>query len=217
MKTLITLLAVASLSAIGCLAQSPVFSFPFEDSVEGGGKVAAKVVGRITFEDGIIGKAGTFDGSSWVEVAHSPDFDSPTFSISSWASPQQEKCSGRIVEKGPSNSFWLTFYWGRARFGFWDRNEGYQEIDSSTKFKANEWHHVAGTFDGKVLRLYVDGKLEAMRNTTAVPNFNKQPLIIGAKYQGIAGDCFIGALDEVAFYNRALSETEIQAMSQPKK
>ena len=217
MKTLLTFLAIASVSAIGCLAQSPVFLFPFEGSVDGGGKVAAKVVGRIAFEEGIVGKAGTFDGSSWVEVAHSPDFNSPAFSISAWASPQQEKCSGRIVEKGPSNSFWLTFHWGRARFGFWDRNEGYEEIDSSTSFKANEWYQVAGTFDGKVLRLYVDGKLEAMRSTTAVPNFNNQPLIIGAKYQGIAGDCFIGALDEVAFYNRALSEAEIQTMSQAKK
>ena len=217
MKTLITLLAFTSISAIGSLAQSPVFSFPFEGSLDGGGKVTSKVVGRITFEEGILGKAGTFDGSSWVEVAHSPDFNSPAFSISAWASPQQEKCSGRIVEKGPSNSFWLTFYCGRARFGFWDRSEGYHEIDSSTLFKANEWHQIAGTFDGMVLRLYVDGKLEALRNTTAAPNFNKQPLIIGAKYQGIAGDCFIGALDEVAFYNRALSETEIQTMSQAKK
>jgi hypothetical protein len=210
MKTffLIPILAVFSITT--SLAQSPILSFAFDGTTGSNGKM----IGRIGFEEGIVGKAGTFDGSSWVEVPHSPGFDVSQWTISAWASPQQEKCSGRILEKGASSSFWLTFYWGCARFGFHSREEGVQEIDSSTKFKANEWHHVTGTFDGKVLRLYVDGKLEAMRNTSAVPNLNKQPLVIGAKHQGIAGDCFIGALDEVSLYDRPLSDTEIMAMYQ---
>jgi hypothetical protein len=83
-----------------------------------------------------------------------------------------------------------------------------------TKFKANEWHHVAGVFDGQTLKLYVDGKLESTKETHGVPNLSKQPFVIGAKYQGIAADSFIGALDEVSFQNRALPGSEILARYQ---
>ncbi|MEI6279532.1 MAG: LamG domain-containing protein [Verrucomicrobiae bacterium] len=208
MKKLLLSFLLSCVPVAGCFAQSPVLSFPFEGSAGEG-----KVVGKLAFEPGVVGQAGTFDGSTSIEIPHSPAFDVSKWSISAWACPQQEKCSGRIIEKGASDSFWLTFYWGRARFGFWSKEDGYQEIDSSTKFPANEWHHVAGTFDGATLRIYVDGRLEGMRNTAATPVLNKAPLVIGAKRQGIAGDCFIGALDEVSFYNRPLSDSEILAMS----
>ena len=212
MKTASILAALTVSLVVDCHAQSPVFSFSFEDSHSEAKSVPSKTVGKIAFEPGPIGKAATFDGSTSIEIPHNQAFDASKFSIAAWASPQQEKCSGRILEKGASNSFWLTFYWGRARFGFWNPEEGYQEIDSATKFKANEWHQVTGTFDGETLRLYVDGKLETMRKTSGAPSFNKQPLVIGAKLKGIAGDVFLGALDEVAFYDRVVPDAEIKAL-----
>lgn len=202
-----------ALSVAGVLhAQSPVLSFPFDGSPRARESSSSKVVGKLDFEKGVIGLAGTFRGSTWIEVPDSSAINSRQFSIAAWASPEQEKCSGRIVEKGASNSYWLTFAAGRARFGFWNPDDGYVQIDSETKFKANEWHHVAGTFDGSTLRLYVDGKLESMQKTGGKPSVNKQPLVIGAKFQGIAGDCFIGALDEVSYFNKPLSDSEVSAL-----
>lgn len=209
MKISIIATVVLFAASISCQAQSPVFVFSFENSEYASKAISSKMIGKIGFEPGMVGQAGSFSGSTSIEIAHQPAFGSPTFSISAWACPEQEKCSGRVLEKGASNSFWLTFYWGRARFGFWNPEEGYQEIDSATKFKANEWHHVTGTFDGQTLRLYVDGKLETMRQTSGAPSANKQPAVIGAKLNGIAGDVFIGALDEVSYYDRVLSDTEV--------
>jgi hypothetical protein len=83
---------------------------------------------------------------------------------------------------------------------------------SATVFQPNEWRFVAGTFDGSSLRLYVDGQLESFLKTQGAPKLNKQPLVIGAKHLGVAGDRLIGAMDEVAFYDRALAESEIQAL-----
>lgn len=194
------------------LAQKPVFVFPFEGNAQPTGNVQHKVIGNLGFETGVVGSAASFKGSTSVEVDDTKAFQTPQFSIAAWACPEQEKCSGRIVEKGASNSFWLTFYWGRARFGFWSRDEGYNEIDSASKFKANEWRHVVGTFDGTELRVYVDGKLETTRVTPGAPTFNREPLVVGAKRNGIAADAFIGALDEVAFFDRALTQAEVSEL-----
>lgn len=204
----IALLSVFIISGIAS-AQKPVFVFPFDGNAEPTGSIQHKMIGKLSFETGVIGSAGTFKGSTSIEVNDAKAFQSPQFSISAWACPEQEKCSGRIVEKGASNSFWLTFYWGRVRFGFWSRDEGYNEIDSESKFKANEWRHVVGTFDGTELRVYVDGKLETTRVTSDRPTFNREPLVVGAKRDGIAADAFIGALDEVAFFDRALTQAEV--------
>ena len=212
MKSAFITIVTALSTVVLCGAQNPVFTFSFEKSQSNDKSVPSVLIGKIGSEPGPVGVAGTFNGSSAVEVPHMAAFDSANFSIAAWASPQQEKCSGRILEKGASNSFWLTFYSGRARFGFWNPEDGYQEVDSNTKFKANEWHQVTGTYDGSTLRLYVDGKLETMRKTSGSPSFNKQPMVIGAKLNGIAGDVFLGALDEVSFYNRVLSEGEIVSL-----
>ncbi len=216
MKTLqllvCTLLLPASL--IHALDTGALVSSSFDNSTALAGSAAsnAKVEGQIKFEEGVNGSAATFDGSSWIEVADSPALRPDQWTIAAWVAPQQEQCGGRVIEKGASNSFWLVFARGRARLGFWNKEVGYQEIDSSSAFKANEWRHVAGTFDGSTLRIYVDGALEGMKKTVGKPNFNTQPLAIGAKYQGVAGDRLIGALDELAFYNRALSDSEITTL-----
>jgi len=207
-------LAFCAMFESAAIAQTSNVTFSFENSTDSKPAIEAKLIGPIAYEPGTAGKAATFRGSSSIEVAHSRLFESPAWTISAWACPEQERCSGRIVEKGASNSFWLTFYWGRARCGFFSKEDGYQEIDSATKFKANEWHHVAGVFDGQTLKLYVDGKMEIMKNTHGVPNSTKQPFVIGAKHQGIAADSFIGALDEVSFHNRALPDSEILALYQ---
>ncbi len=189
-------------------------SASFENTTDLAGSAAsnAKVIGQITYEQGVKGSAATFDGSSWIELPDSTALRPDQWTIAAWVAPQQDQCGGRVIEKGASNSFWLVFSRGRARLGFWNKEVGYEEVDASSTFKANEWRHVAGTYDGTTLRLYVDGVLETMKKTVGKPNHNAQPLTIGAKHQGVAGDRLIGALDDLGFYNRALSASEITSL-----
>lgn len=197
------------------LASSPILSASFEKSTRVSGPAAAnaKTVGTIAFEEGPRGGiAATFDGSSWIEIPDSAALRPGQWTISAWVAPQQNECGGRVIEKGASNSFWLLFSRGKARCGFWTKDAGYQEVDSATAFKADEWRFVAGTFDGSVLKIYVDGELESSMKTQGTPNHNKQPLLIGAKHQGVAGDRLLGAMDEVSFFDRALSDSDIKAL-----
>jgi len=71
-----------------------------------------------------------------------------------------------------------------------------------------EWHHLVATYDGKMMRLFVDGKLDTEEPYSGKVNVNANSLTIG-KY---GGETFIGAMDEVALYDRALTEDEINSL-----
>ena len=70
------------------------------------------------------------------------------------------------------------------------------------------WHHVAGTFDGTQLRLYVDGSLADSMDYTGTIATTTYPVNIGRNSQN-TDRLYEGAIDEVRIYNRALTEGEI--------
>ena len=74
-----------------------------------------------------------------------------------------------------------------------------------------KWHHVAVTYNHKDsldYRLYVDGKLDTADNLTVPTNTTKkEPFIIGMRIDQI--NHFEGDIDELRFYNYALSASEI--------
>jgi hypothetical protein len=78
----------------------------------------------------------------------------------------------------------------------------------------NTWTHLAVTYDGAALRLYVNGVQVSSRAQTGNLVTSSNPLQIGG--DSIYGQYFQGTIDEVRIYNVALSLSEIQAdMSTP--
>jgi hypothetical protein len=71
----------------------------------------------------------------------------------------------------------------------------------------NTWVHLAGTYDGTALRLYVNGALVATKAQTGSMTATTGALRIGGDF---SKEYFTGLIDEVRVYNRALSQTEIQ-------
>jgi hypothetical protein len=72
----------------------------------------------------------------------------------------------------------------------------------------NVWHHLAGTYDGSELKLYVDGALEATTahiGSIATTTYN---LNIGRNTQ-YPDRLYNGLIDDVRIYDRALSQAEI--------
>ena len=70
------------------------------------------------------------------------------------------------------------------------------------------WAHVAATFDGANLRLYVNGASVASTARSSVLTSSTANLRIG---NDVYGEHFQGVLDEIRIYDRALSASEIQA------
>ena len=73
----------------------------------------------------------------------------------------------------------------------------------------NTWTHLAATFDGAMVRLYVNGALVASQAQTTPLAPMTGTLQIGGNSS--ANVFFAGRIDEVRIYNRALSAGEIQA------
>ena len=72
----------------------------------------------------------------------------------------------------------------------------------------NAWSHLAGTYDGASLKLYVNGQLVRSQAVSGPIATSTGPLRIGGN--SIWDQYFEGRIDEVRIYNRALSESEIQ-------
>jgi hypothetical protein len=69
-----------------------------------------------------------------------------------------------------------------------------------------EWFHTAATYDGQIMRLYLNGQLAGELNSPFKP-VPLQGLSLSSSTESLQG-----RLDEVTFYNRALNPDEIQAI-----
>jgi hypothetical protein len=84
----------------------------------------------------------------------------------------------------------------------------------SIKIQTGQWYHVAITYDGSSIMLYINGELKSSmnRHTTYTPNAGD--LFLGKLNSGTYPFYLNGVLDEVRIYNRALCPAAIRQLSQ---
>ena len=77
--------------------------------------------------------------------------------------------------------------------------------------KFGVWQHVAATYDGQMMRIYVDGIERAAQPLSGLIDPTQDPVVIG---RNVVNPPFAwnGQIDEVELFNRALSQSEIQAI-----
>jgi hypothetical protein len=85
-----------------------------------------------------------------------------------------------------------------------------QGIHTTPAITAGAWTHLATTYNGVNLRIYVNGALAATRPQTGAIDVGVGLLRIGGN-NAFPGEFFSGLIDEVKVYNRALSAAEITA------
>jgi hypothetical protein len=78
----------------------------------------------------------------------------------------------------------------------------------SAALPTNTWTHLAATYDGQYMRLYVNGVLVSSKTQTGTLLSSTNPLEIGG--DSIFGQFFAGTIDEVRVYNTALTQVQIQ-------
>jgi PKD repeat protein len=79
----------------------------------------------------------------------------------------------------------------------------------SSSLPLNTWSHLAATYDGSMLRFYVNGLMVATEaQSGSITNNSSEALTIGGN--NYSGQNWAGMIDEVRIYNRALGQTELQ-------
>src|SRR5262249_22991444 len=98
-------------------------------------------------------------------------------------------------------------------FGVTDVSGTPYGFDTNVTLPLNEWHHVAGTWDGAVLRMYLDGnEIGSTPYTGTIGYPVSNPVFIGADEDGTSGVPDIGFVpgnvDEVRISNVALTPAQ---------
>ncbi len=83
-------------------------------------------------------------------------------------------------------------------------------LSASEDLPTGRWVHLAGTFDGTTMRIYVDGREQGSMERPGPVKANAYPLTLGS-YEAGHQAAFAGSLDEVRLYRRALTAEEIAA------
>ena len=214
---LASLLIIANLGVANIAEDGLVAYWPFD---EGTGKKAedvtgnghdGKFAGAPKWVDGKFGTALEFDG----EEDHVVVADDAALAIEenitfmAWFSPGDVLTSRRLMVK--NNSIFVIFDFGnKDSIDFLVKPDNTFAESTTTDWKVGEWYHFAGTFDGKTMKVYVNGKLEgeAANNVPIAPS--DLELWIGGDDFGRPTDFFPGTIDEVRLYEKTLTEAEIQ-------
>ncbi len=115
----------------------------------------------------------------------------------------------RVLQGGTSSGYRMGVLDGHPCFEV-PLTEWSHHLKASQPLPLGRWVHVAGTFDGKVMRVYVDGAEQGAMERPGPVNANNFGLRLG-NYDIKHASFFSGLLDEVRLYDRALTPDEIKA------
>lgn len=85
----------------------------------------------------------------------------------------------------------------------------FESATGTTTVTDGQWHHVAATWNGTNIRMYLDGKLEASRAFTGTVYNSTSDLYIGRQERSGLEQPFNGIIDDIRIYNYALSEEQV--------
>ena len=167
------------------------------------------------------GNSASFAGAQEITVPVTASLNvTPNVSVSAWIQPQPGMPGFATVlfngDTGGNFSYVLGYDAAAAHFRFLI-GDGLGGFDSvvAPPLLAALWHHVVGVADAIHVSLYMDGVLAAQVPRTVVALGNAvHPVCIGAQNGGgnCNGDFYLGSMDEVAVFGRALPASEVSAM-----
>ena len=176
------------------------------------------------YASGRVGQAFSFNGTNAVVVPDSPAlrFTNNDLTVEGWLQAPPGSTDRRLLQKEGEGGNYPSLNMHIAATGLlgfsvtdighggeWNPSSRY-EVFSTNRVDDNLWHHFAGVRITNGYQLYVDGQLAGTRSETARNSDNSYPLKIGTAETGAFG--FIGLVDELSIYKRALSSNEIAAV-----
>ena len=169
--------------------------------------------------EGALGRALRIDkegegqpGNDYLYFPTHADLQVETFTFAAWVHPSYDATRMSIVnmiwDSAPAGlSFDLSYGFLSLRLG-----DGASVEALDTPVPSESWSHVAATYDGEQIALYVDGELRARQRVgTVLGGVDHYPahFLVGA-YQNPLYYAYDGLIDELMVWDRALSGEELR-------
>ncbi len=167
----------------------------------------------VTTGAGKYGLGGVFNGTTqYVSVANNSTLNIATnITAAAWVYPTTISGAAEIINKktdAGSSGYRLRRSGATIIFEYSDGATVRIQVISPIKLVANQWQHVAATYDGQKVRIFYNGTEVYEEAHTGAMITNTSTLYLGA-YNALNAYWWAGSLDEVRLYNRALSPAEI--------
>jgi hypothetical protein len=169
-----------------------------------------------------VGKTGvpdssfSFDGiGDYVEASEMPGFESGAISVSLWLyatdlSPQNRVRSDLVSKDDVQRQWTMQLEQsGQIRTAVFTTG-GTFVFNSTMSVSTGTWNHIAYTWDGSLIRVYVNGVLGGSLATTGSMVAGNAPVRIGGS--DVFDQYVEGSIDDVMIFNRALSPASVQQL-----
>jgi hypothetical protein len=190
---------------------------PFEEGKgdvtvdQSGNGIEGVLKGAEWTKDGKIGNALSFQGAAHVEFPEVPELNiTKAITLEAWIFPLNVQGDSNLFgRRTPANQGGYTMQWTAGKIETWVHIGGWQGTRGRQTItpKTGEWHHVVGVYDGSTVRQYVDGELDIEFGQKGEMGSVPQVFRVGQAQTGL--ESMGGIIDEVAVYERALTEEEI--------
>lgn len=223
---LVSALFIITVTTVGVCKNELVAAWSFDNTandVSGNGHDG--VIRDAEFVNGKFGKALEFDGTtSSVEIPHADVLNiQDAITVEAWVNPSSYNDLSAVAQKWGDTSnrrqYLLCFVGAKVRFYISGSGGTWPSAESATDVPTGDWTHIAGAYDSTAIKVYINGTLTGETANSEGLFASDIPVWIGG--YGPDGEFdgnrhFPGAIDEVRFWQGALSEKEIQAsMNKP--
>jgi hypothetical protein len=156
---------------------------------------------------------------NWIECLDSTDLGfRDALSVSLWVKPHAAVQDGAtLVAKGEAWGLRQSADRGEIEFALTGPQAGSSRpgnpptVASKQPLAEDQWQHVAATYDGKRLVLYVNGIEENAVKASGPIALNNLPVTLGVN-AATRGNLWRGWLDDARLFERALTPNEIQRL-----
>jgi len=158
-----------------------------------------------------LGTALHFDGQNdYVRIPYSPNLNPSRFTIEAWAKVDGAQGTFRkfLVSRYQVKGYELQAAADGNNWRFSMGNGSKWHSISGPSITLHQWTHVAATFDGRQMKVYVNGQLHGTTYTPSVVRNFAAPFTIGGLE---VHHSFYGSLDDVRVWNVVRNPSEISA------